>query len=140
MNINFDEQIALKSNDELIEIYTNSLDYQPEFAQLAEQEIIKRNIPLDAVRKIKDKNIEIEAQTLAIGKQGNPIYLTLIAIAAIGGGIISIIGGYIYAYSTHLDSKGEKYFVYNESTRKWGRIILWIGVAVLLLTILITTG
>lgn len=137
MEINFKEQISVKSNKELVEIYTNYSDYQPEFVEHAKQEIIKRNIPIDALEDIKEKKEAIEAQTLAIGKQGNPVYLTLIGLAAFGGGIPAIIGGYIYAYATHSDVNGEKYFVYNEATRKWGRIILYIGVGALILTLLI---
>lgn len=137
MNINFAEQVSLKSNKELVEIYTNYSDYQPEFVALVKQEILKRNIPIDAVEDLKEKKEAIEAKTLAIGKQGNPIYLTLIGLAAIGGGIPAIIGGYIYSYSTHSDVNGEKYFVYNETTRKWGRIILYIGIGVFLLALII---
>lgn len=140
MDINFAEQISLKSNKELVEIYTNYSEYQAEFVELARQEIIRRNIPIDALEDLKEKKEAIEAQTLAIGKQGNPIYLALIGLAAIGGGIPAIIGGYIYAYSTHSDVNGESYFVYNETTRKWGRIILYIGIGVLLLTFLIKTN
>lgn len=140
MSINFESQISSKSNKELVEIYTNDSEYQPEFVELAKQEIIKRNIPLDALEDLKEKKEAIEAQTLAIGKQGNPIYMTLIGLAAIGGGIPAIIGGYIYAYSTHSDVNGEQYFVYNETTRKWGRIILYIGAGVLSLMLLFKMG
>ena len=137
MNINFAEQITTKSNKELVDIYTNYSEYQPEFVELAKQEIIKRNIPIDALEDLMKKKEAIEIQTLAIGKQGNPIYLTLIGLSAIGGGIPAIIGGYIYAYSTHTDANGRKYFVYNETTRKWGQIILFIGVGVLSLMLLL---
>jgi hypothetical protein len=137
MNINFAEQISMKSNKELVEIYTNYSAYQPEFVELARQEIISRNIPLDALEDLKERKEAIEAQYLAIGKQGSPIYLTLIGLAAFGGGIPAIIGGYIYAYAKHSDINGEKYFVYNETTRKWGRIILYLGVGVFLLTLLL---
>ncbi len=137
MDFNFAGQMNLKSNNELVEIYTNPGDYQSDFVELARQEIIKRNIPIDALEQIKIKKEEIETHTLAIGKQGNPVYLTLICLSAIGGGIPAIIGGYIYACSTHSDVTGENFFVYNETTRKLGKIILYIGVAVLLLTLLI---
>lgn len=136
MDINFADQMVLKSNKELVEIYTNDVDYQPEFVELAKLEIIKRNIPLDALEEIKERKGAIETETLAIGKQGNPVYLTLIGLAAFFGGIPAIIGGYIYAYSTHSDSNGDKYFVYNDTTRKWGQLIFYIGVGVFLVTLI----
>ena len=137
MNINFEEQIAAKTNEELIEIFTNQEHYQPSFVENVKKEIIKRNIPINAVEKIKQQKENIESQVLALGKQGNPIYMALIAGSAIFGGIIAIVGGYIYAYSKHTDGNGERYFVYNESTRKWGRIIFGVGLAVLVLISLI---
>jgi len=125
MNINFEEQIATKSNEELIEIFTNTHLYQPSFVEIVKTEIIRRNIPIDAVEKIKQQKENIGRNVLALGKQGNPVYMALIAGSAIFGGILAIVGGYIYAYSTQTDENGEKYFVYNESTRKWGTNNFW---------------
>jgi hypothetical protein len=136
MDKNFAEQIATKSNKELVEIYTNDVEYQLEFVERAKLEILKRNIPLDALDELKARKGAIETETLAIGKQGNPVYLTLIGLAAFFGGVPAIIGGYIYAYSTHSDSNGDKYFVYNDTTRKWGQVIFYIGVGVFLVTLI----
>jgi hypothetical protein len=136
MDINFPDQIALKSNKELVEIYTNDLEFQPEFVELARLEIIRRNIPLDALEELKERKEAIETETLVIGKQGNPVYLTLIGLAAFFGGVPAIIGGYIYAYSAHSNSNGDKYFVYNDTARKWGQIIFYIGVAVFFVTLI----
>jgi hypothetical protein len=53
MDKNFAEQIATKSNKELVEIYTNDVEYQLEFVEIAKLEILKRNIPLDALDELK---------------------------------------------------------------------------------------
>ena len=93
MDINFQEQIAVKSNDELIEIFTNPHLYQPLFVELVRVEIIKRNIPIDAVEKIKQQKQDIDSHILVLGKQGNPVYIAIIAGSAIFGGVIAIVGG-----------------------------------------------
>lgn len=136
MNFNYDEQIKMKSNSELVEIYTNPSAYQHEFVELAKLEIVKRNIPVQTLDEIKEKKEIIEAHGLAIGKQGSPLYMAFIGLAALSGGVPAIVGGYIYAYSTHSDINGKKYFVYNESTRSWGRIIFYIGVCIALFYVL----
>ena len=41
----FEEVVKSKTNEELVDIYVNAADYQPEFLALAEAEVVKRNIP-----------------------------------------------------------------------------------------------
>ncbi len=128
MENNFNELVKNKTDNELIDIYLNPQDYQAEFVGLVVEEITHRKLPIDTLDEIRSKKDEVSDNVLAIGKQGNPLYLGLLAISALLGGLIAIVGGYIYAYSTVLDSNGDKLYVYDESTRKWGRIILGVGV------------
>lgn len=133
---NFSEIIRAKSDQELIEMYLDSKSYQPEFVQLLTEELQQRKLPIESLDIIKSKEEQTSDKALALGQQGNPIYLVLIAISALAGGVGAIIGGYIYAYSTQVDNSGNKQFVYNESTRKWGQRILGIGVVALLFTLI----
>ena len=128
MENNFNELVKKKTDKELIDIYLNPQDYQAEFVGLVVEEITHRKLPIDTLDEIRSKKDEVSDNVLALGKQGNPLYLALLAISALLGGLIAIVGGYIYAYSTVLDSNGDKLYVYDESTRKWGRIILGVGV------------
>ena len=40
----FEEVVKSKTNEELVDIFVNAADYQPEFLALAEAEVVKRNI------------------------------------------------------------------------------------------------
>lgn len=128
MENNFNELVKKKTDKELIDIYLNPQDYQADFVGLVVEEITHRKLPIDTLDEIRSKKDEVSDNVLAIGKQGNLLYLALLAISALLGGLIAIVGGYIYAYSTVLDSNGDKLYVYDESTRKWERIILGVGV------------
>lgn len=128
MENNFNELVKKKTDKELIDIYLNPQDYQAEFVSFVIKEIANRKLPIDTLDEIRSKKDQVSDNELALGKKGNPLYLGLLAISALLGGLIAIVGGYIYAYSTVLDSSGDKLYVYDESTRKWGRIILGVGV------------
>jgi hypothetical protein len=130
-----ENRVKAKTDDKLIDIYLNAKDYQPEFIKLVEQELAYRKIPLATLQIIKDKKVEFSDETLARGIQGDRRYMVVCYIAAVLGGLISIVAGYVYAYSKHKNSKGEEIFVYNESTRKDGRQMLVIGSFVLALTL-----
>jgi hypothetical protein len=133
MENNFNTLVKEKTDNELLDIYMNSKDYQVEFVNLVTEEITHRNLSIDTLDEIRSKKVEENDNLLVLGRKGNSAYLVLIAISSLLGGLIGIIGGYIYAYSTVVDSQGNKLYVYDESTRKWGRIILGVGVVMLFL-------
>jgi hypothetical protein len=133
MENNFNKLVKEKTDNELLDIYMNSKDYQVEFVNFVTEEITHRNLSIDTLDEIRSKKVEENDNLLVLGRKGNSAYLVLIAISALLGGLIGIIGGYIYAYSTVVDSQGNKLYVYDESTRKWGRIILGVGVVMLFL-------
>lgn len=132
---NFKSQVKQKTNDELIDIYVNSLDYQPDFVKFVKEELTERNIPIETLKKISADAYEISDKKIQEGKQGSTLYIALCFLFAILGGIISIIAGYIYAYSTRKDSKGKTFYYYNEQTRKYGKWMLLVGIIMLLLYI-----
>jgi hypothetical protein len=138
MTQNFETKIKEKTDDELSEIYLNSNNYQIEFIQLVELELEKRKIPINSLKFIKDKKDKISSDTLLLGVQGNIYWITAMFFASLFGGLIGIIAGYIYAYSKHKNIKGDEYFYYNESTRKYGRWMLIVGCTVLGLLIFST--
>ncbi len=133
MDLDFENNLGAKTNEELIDIYINPEFYQPEFVALTLKEINRRNLPVDAMNKIKAEKEKVEVSTMQVGKQGNSIYIAICFCLALLGGIPAMISGYIYGFSKHKGPDGNSYFVYNESTRKLGYGILAVGVLMALI-------
>ncbi len=133
---NFKSQVKQKTDDELIEIFSKSLDYQPDFIKILEEELTERNIPIAPLKKIRADAYEVSDKKIQMGEQGSTLYIALCFLFAILGGIISIVAGYIYAYSKRKDSQGKSFYYYNEQTRKYGKWMLLVGVIMLLLWLL----
>jgi len=130
---NFKEQVEQKTDQELIDIFVKSQDYQEEFISVVDDELKRRNVPLDSVKQIKSESNEVINKKIEDGVQGNTFWIVICFLAAILGGIISIIAGYIYAYSKRRNLQGETYYYYNKQTRKYGKIILIIGIIMFLI-------
>lgn len=136
MNNNFENLINEKTDDQLSEIYLNANDYQPDFIESVEEELVKRKIPLESLTYIRTKKEEITDERMAIGNQGNQFVIIFSFVASFFGGLWGILAGYHYAYSKHKNVKGTEFFYYNESTRKYGRWMLAVGCFALCLTLL----
>jgi len=132
---NFESKIREKSNEELVDIFINAQDYQPQFVEIVEKELKSRNIPIASVKKIQEKASEVSDKKIELGERGNPIWVTFCFLFALMGGIYSIVGGYIYAFSKRKNSKGEAFFVYDEQTRKYGKWMLIVGGIILTITL-----
>jgi len=133
---NFETIIKEKSNSELTDIYIKNSGYQEEFMKLVEIELANRNIPVDSLLKFRGEQTSIDDSKLELGEQGSQFWITAGFIGSIFGGIWAIFAGYSYAYSKHKSKNGKEYFVYNESTRKYGRIMLAVGCTIFGLGIL----
>jgi hypothetical protein len=136
MTQDFETQIKEKTDNQLSEIYLNANDYQPEFIKLVELELLNRNIPIDSLNFIKAKKEAISDETLAIGVQGNHYWIMTSFLACLFGGIVGIAAGYIYAYSKHKNANDVEFYYYNESTRKYGKWMLFVGCSILGLILL----
>lgn len=140
MQFNFDaefpEQIKRKTDKELIDIYVNAHEYQPAFVELAIEELGKRNISLDSYKQIREQKKQKVSKHLETGKAGSPLYIALCFVLAILGGILGIYAGYIYSHSKVKDIDGREFYVYDDSTRKLGKLMMLIGViAIIILAI-----
>jgi len=123
----FKQIIKAKTDNELTDIFINPNDYQPEFIALVEQELRDRNIPVESLLKLKTQKEQIDDTNLELGKQGSQFWIVAGFVGSLAGGIWAIGAGYSYAYSKHKSKSGKEYYVYNESTRKYGRWMLTIG-------------
>jgi hypothetical protein len=137
MQFNFDaefpEQIKRKTDKELINIYLNAHEYQPAFVELATGELGKRNISLDGYKQVKEQKNQKVSKQLEIGKAGSPLYITLCFVLALFGGILGIYAGYIYSQSKVKDIEGREFYVYDDSTRKLGKLMMLIGIIAIII-------
>ena len=132
---NFQKIIKEKSDSELTDIFIKNSGYQEEFMLGVQVELANRNIPIDSLIKFRGEQNKIDDTALEQGVQGSQFWITAAFIGSILGGIWAIFAGYSYAYSKH-KVKGKEYFVYNESTRKYGRIMLIIGCVIFALALI----
>lgn len=135
MKFDFTKQIKQKTDEELTEVFINVKNYNPEFVRLAEEELIARNINVDASKQIRDKNKEVNKEQLQKGKDGSPFYIFLCFVLALFGGFLAIYAGYIYSQSKIKDAEGNVYYAYNEQTRQLGKIMMWLGIGLLLVLV-----
>jgi hypothetical protein len=139
MNTDFRKQAAIKTNEELLSIYGNADDYQEEFIDAVISELGKRNLTIDGINqereKIKqEKALEIDS-AIETGQQGSSTNMTIGFISACLGGLIGIYAGYHYSKSHKINSKGEKCYTYNESTRRQGSLMMIIGIFVFIIVL-----
>ena len=132
MKNNFESQVEEKTDDELVELFLNASDYQSDFIKQVEAQIVKRNIPLNSLKSIKEQKDSLEENKIEIGKQGSQFWLVFYLMGSLFTyGILGIVGGYQYTYSKHTNTDGDEFFVYNDSTRKYGKWISIIGGVIL---------
>ena len=123
----FETIVEQKTDKELVDIYIKSHDYQDDFIKIVEKELIKRKIPIASIKQVKEEADAISDNKLQLGAQGNPFYIALCFLAALLGGVISIVAGYIYAFSKRKNLQGNAYYYYNDQTRKYGEWMLVVG-------------
>jgi hypothetical protein len=122
----FEKIIKEKSDSELTEIFIKNKGYQEEFMLKVQEELTIRNVPIDSLLKLRNEQNSIDETKLEQGEQGSQFWITAAFVGSIFGGIWALFAGYSYAYSKH-KVNGKEYFVYNDSTRKYGRIMLTVG-------------
>ncbi len=110
--------VKKKTDEELIEIYTNPDDNENELVNLAEMEIENRNLPIHSINEEKAEN----EKSFKEGKQGD--WITAGYVFSVLGGFIGLAIGCQYVFSTNKNVNGERFYKYNESTRKHGKRML----------------
>jgi len=119
----FREIIKEKSDEELTDIFIKNSGYQESFMEQVQEELVSRKIPIESLQKFREEQNTIDVSKLEQGEQGSQVWIVLGFLASIVGGLWGIFAGYNYAYSKHT-FKGKQYYIYNESTRKYGKIML----------------
>ena len=127
---------------ELLEIFKEPDKWSIEDINIAK--IILRgrsiNVTDEHVRELREKRMEEIRQ----GKKGNRFLMMLYFLGILLGlfttplFIVAGIGmGYYYAYGKAVDPDGNKYFVFEPETRNYGIIILYGGIAMLVLALIL---
>lgn len=140
MQPDFTLQIKKQTDQELTDIYNNPGNYNPTFVKLVEEELRLRNINIESYLEVREQNEEVRKQQLQQGKKGSPLYILLSFVLALLGGLLGIYAGYIYSQSKIKDSNEDQYYVYDEQTRHWGKIIMWLGIGIFLFSLLVRSA
>jgi hypothetical protein len=64
-----------------------------------QEELARRNIPIDSLIKFRGEQNKIDDTTLEQGVQGSQFWIAASFVGSILGGIWAIFAGYSYAYS-----------------------------------------
>ena len=146
----FREIIKAKSDEELTDIFIKNSGYQESFMEQVLQELIARKIPIESLQKFREEQNTIDVSKLEQGEQGNQFWIAtgftflfvgLLSVILYGGfgSVITVIWpltlGYTYAYSK-TKHKDTYYHIYNESTKKYGAIMMNIALVILAIIIL----
>lgn len=132
MSTEFSLQIHTKSDAELVDIYLNDKDYQPEFVAVVTETLQQRGLSLEALIAMRNERYAALDAQLAAGRPGSTVLIGLGYVSALLGGIAGIVVGYIYYRSTQPSVDGQqRYYLYDGDTRRHGRNILVLGLVVL---------
>ncbi|MDR1459401.1 MAG: hypothetical protein LBI60_04230 [Bacteroidales bacterium] len=118
--------IRKKSDEELHDIYTDTLDYPQDLRTLAEEEAKRRGLSIDTIEQQK-----IEANSYK-GVEGKHIIAGF--LFSILGGVIGLIIALDYVFSKTTDGA---FYKYDENTRKSGKYMFIVLVISVTLTIVI---
>lgn len=124
--------IKNKPTSELVKIYVSSSDYKKEWEILVNEELKRRNFDVSTLSLEKEN----EKKALAEGVEGNIILGYILAVL---GGIIGLIMAINYMSRKEKTVSGEKFYKYNDSTRRHGKnmLIVWFIVNTLAMILLL---
>jgi hypothetical protein len=137
MHDNFQKQIESKTDDQLLEIYLNSDEFQSAFVELAQKELQNRKIDLSGYEIRKQHRIAYYSELYEKGRPGNPVYIIFGFIFSLLGGILGIIGGYTYSQSKNKEFGDGSYYVYDTKTRNLGIGMMAIGIASMVIEVIL---
>lgn len=136
MNFDFQSQIKIKTDDELLNIYRDFDQYQDNYLEIVSKELETRGIDFTNLKLRKQHKEEFMLEQLEKGKPGDPVFITLGFISALLGGILGIIAGYVYSQSKNKDWGDGTYYYYDLRTRNFGTGMMLLGLFVLIISFL----
>ncbi|MEL6941206.1 MAG: hypothetical protein AAFO82_00935 [Bacteroidota bacterium] len=137
-----DHYLIQLDNAELMEIFEKPDEWSIEDVSIARVILEHRGTVLDEV-EIRESRTKRLAE-IRKGKKGTPIWMILYGLGIVLGMFVSLIFliagigmGYYYTYGKSVDPDGQKYYVFDESTRNYGAIIFYGGITFLVVTIVL---
>jgi len=136
-----DHHLNLLDDQELEAIFLKPEEWSVEDFYIAKQ-LLKfrgKSISDEEIESIRQQSLEKVRE----GKKENPLIMFLYLVGIVVGLFLSVLFiiagvgmGYYYAYGKTLDQDGNKYFVYEPTTRFYGKIVLYMGLLALVLEFL----
>lgn len=132
---NFTESLKTKSDQELLEMVSQK-DWSDEMMTAVEQELAARNLlPADLQEKRKAASLA-EEERLSAGKEASTLGVVLGWMFSLG--LLGFFVGVHYYFSKAYHSvTGNKYYKYNESSRKMGLYMMCVSGTVVTISLLI---
>jgi len=137
-----DHYLTQLDDEELKEIFERPDEWSIEDVSIAQLILKQRGITID-----KDEIQRSRARRLAEirqGKKGTPAWMVFYSLGIVLGLFVSLIlviagigMGYYYAYGKSVDPDGKRYFVFDKSTRNYGTVMFYGGIAFVALTIIV---
>ncbi len=112
------------SAKELIEVVLNPSEWHASDVKEAKKILKQKGVTQKHIEEYRQR----QEESLVKGERANMGVLALGFIAALFGGLVGILIGYYLANSKKEGLKGEKVFTYDAPSRKFGWIILALGV------------
>lgn len=114
------------TDDELIEIIEKPDEWSKE-DYLLSQKILKDKGHDISKEKIENHRIN-RFHELRKPEKGQISWLIFGFVCSIFGGIISIFIGWIYWKYKKTDPEGKRIYMYDQRTRKTGKVLFWVGI------------
>ncbi len=126
------------NNEELRDILEKPDEWSAEGVAVAKKLLTKRGVEVsdDELQEIREQRL----LNIRRGKKAKPITMLLWFIGITFGtylNLLFLIGGigmgYYYAYDKSTDPDGNKYYTFEPQTRKYGRLMLFIGIPLMII-------
>jgi hypothetical protein len=137
MKFDFHNQVISTSDVELLKIYKDHSQYDYSFIKLVEEEIKNRQLNYIPYKPPDDNRNKILDKLVEKGEPGDSTFIIIGFIFALLGGFLGIVAGFVYSRSKHKSLSGNSYYVYDQRTRDFGSAMIFIGIAVFILSLVI---
>jgi hypothetical protein len=112
MQFDFKNEVAKKSDADLIACYKNAEQYQESYIAEVEEELKRRGIEYGNYKIENERRKQMLDELVEKGEPGNRTFITIGFISAFLGGFIGIVAGWVYSRSKRTSLSGNRYYAY----------------------------
>jgi hypothetical protein len=132
MHSSFNEIIAQKTDTELLAAIKEPQQFQPEYMLAVEKELETRGIPFIELKQRVMQYLNIAEAIDSDGRPGDSILIGAGFVFAFLGGILGVIIGANFYFSTKRGVSGYAYPVYDKKTRQLGGAMMLISIIIMI--------